>query len=114
MSSSVTGSQSADPVVAENRLTPLADASRTTERLLKVRDIDMARIAPTMTNGCCECTARAAAIRTIKKIMISDANTARHDIKHIGARSILLEAFGGAIDTDDALRLIAGAPSPMG
>jgi isochorismate hydrolase len=63
-----------------------------------------------VTNVCCECAARAAAMRNIKKIVISDANTARNDIMHIAALSIFLEACGGVIDTDEALRLIAGAP----
>jgi ureidoacrylate peracid hydrolase len=110
MSSSVMRSQPADPVVSKNRLTPFADPSRAMERLLRARDIDKVLSARTVTNVCCECTARNAAMRNFKKIMISEANAAHNGIKHNAKLSIFLQAFGGVIDTDDALRLIAGAP----
>jgi ureidoacrylate peracid hydrolase len=102
--------QPADLLVSKNRLTPFADPSRARERLLRARDIDMVLIAGTVTNVCCECTARDAVMRNFKTIMIADANAARADFEHSATLSIFLHAFGGVIDTDEALRLIAGAP----
>jgi ureidoacrylate peracid hydrolase len=61
-----------------------------------------------VTNVCCECTARDAAMRNFKTIMISDANASRNDTEHNATLSIFLQAMGGVIDTDETLRLIAG------
>jgi ureidoacrylate peracid hydrolase len=95
-----------DLLVSKNRLTPFADASRKLETMLLSRDIDMALIVGTVTNVCCECTARDAAMRNFKTIMISDANASRNDMEHNATLSIFLQAFGGVISTDEAIAMI--------
>jgi ureidoacrylate peracid hydrolase len=95
-----------DPVVSKNRLTPFADPSRKLETMLISRDIDMALIVGTVTNVCCECTARDAAMRNFKTIMISDANASRNDMEHNATLSIFLQAFGGVISTDEAIAML--------
>jgi ureidoacrylate peracid hydrolase len=97
-----------DLLVSKNRLTPFADPSRTLETLLRARGVDMALIAGTVTNVCCECTARDAAMRNFKTIMISDANASRNDAEHNATLSIFLQAFGGVFSTDEAIGLIGG------
>ena len=97
-----------DPVVSKNRLTPFADPERGLERMLRARGIEMVLVAGTVTNVCCECTARDAAMRNFKTIMISDANASRNDTEHNATLSIFLQAMGGVLDTDETLRLIAG------
>ena len=98
-----------DLVAPKNRLTPFADPAQTLEKLLKGRGIDMALIAGTVTNVCCECTARDAAMRNFKTIMISDANASRNDAEHNATLSIFLQAFGGVLSTEEAIGLIAAA-----
>ena len=95
-----------DLMVSKNRLTPFADPAQTLERLLRERGVDMALVVGTVTNVCCECTARDAAMRNFKTIMISDANASRNDAEHNATLSIFLQAFGGVISTDEAIRLI--------
>ena len=95
-----------DLVVSKNRLTPFADPSRALETLLRERGIDMTLIVGTVTNVCCECTARDAAMRNFKTIMISDANASRSDAEHNATLSIFLQAFGGVLSTDEAVALI--------
>jgi len=95
-----------DLVVSKNRLTPFADPAQALERLLRKRGVDMALVVGTVTNVCCECTARDAAMRNFKTIMISDANASRNDAEHNATLSIFLQAFGGVISTDEAIRLI--------
>jgi ureidoacrylate peracid hydrolase len=97
-----------DLLISKNRLTPFADPSGAMETLLRSRGIDMALIVGTVTNVCCECTARDAAMRNFKTIMISDANASRNDAEHNATLSIFLQAFGGVISTDEAIRLIGG------
>jgi ureidoacrylate peracid hydrolase len=101
-----------DPVVSKNRLTPFVDPSRKLEMMLHSRDIDMALIVGTVTNVCCECTARDAAMRNFKTIMISDANASRNDVEHNATLSIFLQAFGGVVSTDEAIAMIEGGNAP--
>jgi len=79
-----------DLVVSKNRLTPFADPAQALERLLRKRGVDMALVVGTVTNVCCECTARDAAMRNFKTIMISDANASRNDAEHNATLSIFL------------------------
>jgi ureidoacrylate peracid hydrolase len=95
-----------DPVVSKNRLTPFVDPSRQLETMLRSRDIDMTLIVGTVTNVCCECTARDAAMRNFQTIMISDANASRNDAEHNATLSIFLQAFGGVVSTDVAISMI--------
>jgi ureidoacrylate peracid hydrolase len=98
--------QPSDPVVSKNRLTPFADPERVLETMLRERGIEMVLIVGTVTNVCCECTARDAAMRNFKTIMISDANASRNDDEHNATLSIFLQAFGGVLSTDEAVKLI--------
>ncbi len=74
--------------------------------MLRERGVEMALIVGTVTNVCCECTARDAAMRNFKTIMISDANASRNDDEHNATLSIFLQAFGGVLSTDEAVALI--------
>ena len=96
-----------DILFAKNRLTPFADPSRSLELLLRARGIEMLLVTGTVTSICCECTARDAAMRNFKTIMIADANAARSDQEHNATLSVFLQAFGGVISTEEALRLMA-------
>jgi ureidoacrylate peracid hydrolase len=97
-----------DPLVSKNRLTPFADPSRALETMLRDRGVEMVLIVGTVTNVCCECTARDAAMRNFKTIMISDANASRNDVEHNATLSIFLQAFGGVLSTDEAIAMIEG------
>lgn len=95
-----------DLLVSKNRLTPFVDPNRELERLLRSRGVDTALVVGTVTNVCCECTARDAAMRNFKTIMISDANASRNDVEHNATLSIFLQAFGGVLSTDEAIELV--------
>jgi ureidoacrylate peracid hydrolase len=100
-----------DLMISKNRLTPFADPTRLLETKLRERDIEMALVVGTVTNVCCECTARDAAMRNFKTIMISDANASRNDVEHNATLSIFLQAFGGVLTTDEAIALIGQGKS---
>jgi ureidoacrylate peracid hydrolase len=95
-----------DLLVSKNRLTPFADPNQELDRLLRSHGVDTALVVGTVTNVCCECTARDAAMRNFKTIMISDANASRNDVEHNATLSIFLQAFGGVLSTDEAIELI--------
>ena len=46
-------------------------------------------------------------MRNFKTIMISDANASRNGAEHNATLSIFLQAFGGVLSTDEAIRLIS-------
>ena len=96
-----------DLLVSKNRLTPFADPNQELERLLRARGVDMVLVVGTVTNVCCECTARDAVMRNFKTIMISDANASRNDVEHNATLSIFLQAFGGVLSTEEAIELIS-------
>jgi ureidoacrylate peracid hydrolase len=97
-----------DALVSKKRLTPFVDPERKLETMLRARGVEMVLIVGTVTNVCCECTARDAAMRNFKTIMISDANASRNDAEHNATLSIFLQAFGGVFSTDEAIGLIGG------
>jgi ureidoacrylate peracid hydrolase len=96
-----------DLLISKNRLTPFVDPNQEFELLLRSRGVDMALVVGTVTNVCCECTARDAVMRNFKAIMISDANASRNDVEHNATLSIFLQAFGGVLSTDEAVELIS-------
>ncbi|MBM3502347.1 MAG: cysteine hydrolase [Alphaproteobacteria bacterium] len=79
----------------------VAGSSRLHEHLL-ARRIDTLLIAGTVTNICCEATARDAAMMNYKVIMVSDANAAANDEQHVASLMSLNGSFAD-IQTTDAV-----------
>jgi ureidoacrylate peracid hydrolase len=102
-----------DLMISKNRLTPFVDPLQSLELLLRSRGIDMVLVTGTVTSVCCESTARDAAMRNFKTIMIADANAGRSDLEHNATLSIFLQAFGGVTDTEETVRLIAVGKEPL-
>jgi ureidoacrylate peracid hydrolase len=100
--------QPEDALISKNRMTPFADPQQALEKLLKQKNIETVLVAGTVTNVCCESTARDAAMRNYKTIMISDANASRNDTEHNASLSLFLQAFGGVLSTDEIIALING------
>jgi ureidoacrylate peracid hydrolase len=69
-------------------------------------------ITGTVTNVCCESTARDAMMRNFRTIMISDGNAANTDADHANSLIAFYLSFGDVETTDDAIgALRAAAPS---
>jgi len=80
------------------------------EAVLRERGIDTVLITGTVTNVCCESSARDAMMRNFRTLMISDGNAARTDRDHNAALIGFYLAFGDVMSTDHAIeRLRAGA-----
>lgn len=99
-----------DDVVGKNRFSGFAGSRGRLERLLRRRGIDTVLIAGTVTNVCCESTARDAAMLNFKTIMLSDANGGRSEAEDLVTYSVFLKAFGDVMSTEEVLAgLRAGA-----
>ncbi len=95
-----------DPVVSKNRFGAFLGSGGRLERLLRDKGIDTLLIAGTVTNMCCETTAREAAMLSFKTIMVADANAGRSDAEHLATLSTFLQGMGDVYLTDDLLSML--------
>ena len=77
--------QNNDLVVRKNRYSCFLPGTSELPDLLAARGIDMVLITGTLTNVCCESSARDAMMRNFKVAMVSDANAALTDRDHQAA-----------------------------
>ena len=75
--------------------------------LLQERDIDTLIISGTLTNVCCESSARDACVLGFRVIMVADGNAARRDDEHNAALHTIYRSFGDVRPCDEVLELIA-------
>ena len=76
--------------------------------LLEERGIDTVLITGTVTNVCCESSARDASTLGYRVIMVADANSAPRDEAHNATLHTVYRSFGDVRTTDDVLALIRG------
>lgn len=93
--------------IEKDRYSAFIDGSSVLADELRERGIDTVVITGTLTNVCCESTARDAMMRNFKVIMIEDANAARTDEDHINGLSTIVQVFGDVIDTDQMITELA-------
>lgn len=75
--------------------------------LLRERGIDTLLITGTLTNVCCESSARDACVLGFRVIMVADGNAARRDDEHNAALHTIYRSFGDVRPCDEVLELIA-------
>jgi len=80
---------------------------------LRARDVDTVIIAGTLTNVCCEASARDAMMADFRVFMVSDANAARSDAEHVATLATVVQFFGDVRSTDEVLALLAHQPVPL-
>ena len=73
--------------------------------------IDTVLIAGTLTNVCCESSARDAMMRGFRVILVEDANATRSDAEHQAALVNVHQVFGDVRKTDDVIALLAAGAS---
>ena len=97
----------ADLIVDKTRYSAFIEGSSDLESILRREGIDTVLVAGTVTNTCCESTARDAMMRNFRVVMISDANAARSDEAHLGALVNFYLSFGDVMTTRQAMDYIA-------
>jgi ureidoacrylate peracid hydrolase len=101
-----------EPIVDKNRFSGFIGSNGRLERLLRQGGIDTVLVTGTVTNVCCESTAREAAMLNFKTIMVSDGNGGRSTEEDLETYSVFLKAFGDVMTCDGVLERLARAPSP--
>jgi ureidoacrylate peracid hydrolase len=99
----------ADLKVEKNRFSAFIQGSSDLDKLLKDRGIDTVLVTGTVTNTCCESTARDAMMLNYKAVMVSDANAAATDEEHNGSLANILRIFGDVMSTDEIIALLTPA-----
>jgi ureidoacrylate peracid hydrolase len=95
-----------DLYIAKNRFSAFLPSSSNIAEVLRERGIEYVIITGTLTNVCCESSARDAAMMDFKTFMISDANAAIADDAHLATLSSFIGSFGDVRSTDDMIGLI--------
>jgi len=103
--------QPADLKVEKNRFSAFIQGSSELDRLLKERGIDTVLVTGTVTNTCCESTARDAMMLNYKTVMVSDANAAATDDEHNATLANMLRIFGDVMSTDEVIARLVPAAS---
>ena len=80
--------------------------------LLEERGIDTVLITGTVTNVCCESSARDASTLGYRVILVADANAARRDEDHNATLYTVYRTFGDVRTTADLIALIERDPHP--
>lgn len=103
-------SQAGDMQVIKVTYSAFGPATPDLHALLQARGIDTVLIAGTLTNVCCETTARHAVILDYNVIMLSDANAARSDEAHAATLNNFMIFFGEVMTVENAMSRMTGAP----
>jgi len=76
---------------------------------LRARGFDTVLITGTVTNVCCESSARDAMMTNFRVIMLSDGNAANTQAEHDASLTAFYNIFGDVMDTDMVIGLLRGA-----
>lgn len=95
-----------DLYIHKNRFSAFLPSSSDIAAQLTRRGIDTVLVVGTLTNVCCESSARDAAMMDFKTIMVSDANAALTDEAHHTTLTNFIQTFGDVRTTDEALGML--------
>ena len=93
----------ADLIVEKNRFSAFIQGSSSLAEILRERAIDTVLITGTVTNVCCESTARDAMMLNFRTIMVSDGNAAVTDEDHNASLCAFYLTFGDVMPTDHVI-----------
>lgn len=101
--------QPEDLLVKKIMFSAFIPGSSDLEAQLKSRDIEHLLVTGTLTNVCCESTARDAMMLDYRVIMLSDGNAALTDEEHAGALNNFMIFFGDVMTTEEAITRLVPA-----
>jgi len=89
-----------DEIVEKTRFSGFLPGTSKLPERLRARGFDTVLITGTVTNVCCESSARDAMMINFKTIMVSDGNAAMTTTEHDAALTAFYNIFGDVMDTD--------------
>lgn len=98
-----------DEVVQKRRFSAFVQGSSDLPQRLSAQGYGTVLITGTVTNVCCESSARDAMMLNFKTIMVSDANAARSDAEHNATLATFYAVFGDVMDTSHIIERLEAA-----
>lgn len=95
--------KSQDKTISKDRFSAFLPGHCELENWLRERALDTVVITGTLTNVCCESSARDAVMRNFSMIMVSDANAALSDADHNASLNALAQTFGDVLSTSEVI-----------
>ncbi|MGE0260180.1 MAG: isochorismatase family protein [Alphaproteobacteria bacterium] len=92
--------QAEDEIVKKYRYSGFLPGTSDLSERLRARGFDTVLITGTVTNVCCESSARDANMLNFRTIMVSDGNAALSQAEHDAALTAFYATFGDVMDTD--------------
>lgn len=89
-----------DEIVLKYRYSAFLPGTSDLAERLRARGFDTVLIAGTVTNVCCESSARDASMLNFRTIMVSDGNAALTQAEHEASLAAFYNIFGDVMDTD--------------
>jgi nicotinamidase-related amidase len=98
-----------DLISEKTRFSALVQGSSDLHDQLQARGIENVLVGGTLTNMCCESTARDAMMIGYRAIMVEDCNASRNREDHIVGLTSVYQSFGDVRSTDDVIENVLGA-----
>jgi ureidoacrylate peracid hydrolase len=98
--------EAGDLYVTKNRFSAFLPSACKLPEILRARGIDTVLIVGTLTNVCCESSARDASMSDFRTIMVSDANACRSDDEHVASLSTFFQVFGDVRSAEQVVSLL--------
>lgn len=99
--------RSSDLIIDKTRFSAFLPGASTIDAVLRGRSIDTVVIAGTLSNVCCESSARDAMMLNYRLLFVSDANAALTDAEHNATLNNMVRVFGDVRATDEIIALLA-------
>jgi len=93
--------RSGDLRVTKNRYSAFFPGASELPDILRSQSLDTVLIAGTMTNVCCEASARDAMASGFKTIVVADANAARSEGEHVASLATMAQFVGDVRTTEE-------------
>jgi ureidoacrylate peracid hydrolase len=100
-----------DAVIVKRRYSAFIQGSSDIDRYLRDAGIDTVIVVGTLTNVCCESSARDAMMLNYRLVFVSDANAALSDGEHNATLASILRVFGDVATTKEVAALLAAQSS---
>lgn len=96
-------------VLDKTRFSAFIQGASHLDQILRDKGIDTLLITGTLTNVCCESTARDAMMLNYRVVMVSDASAALTDSAHQASLANMISFFGDVYTADETIALLAAA-----
>lgn len=96
-----------DQIIRKYRFSAMLPGASDLTATLRSHGIDTMLIAGTLTNVCCESTARDAMMESFRVVMVEDANAALSDAEHLAGLTTIFPYFGDVRSTREVIDLLA-------